>query len=404
MRCRPIPFLFLLLAACGPAAAEVPTVRCPRVPPRIRILDLVERWRVSAADEEAPLIGVISRVRTSGPGGDLYLLDRQVCRILIYTADGEFRGTAGAKGDGPGEFRRPYEFEILPDGTLAVRNGWPASLVLLHPDGTPAGDWAPRGALSLSRYRRVPGGWICNGSDRDEEKTDGIRVVSDVFIARFDEEGERVRDYATGESVNVREPPTYDETGPFFPGNRWDLTPAGELVVDASRDAYRLEFLDLEGRLLRVVVRDFAPRRQTEEDREATRRSVRLYRNGVKQEMDFHFRDRDPAIRFVDALPDGSLMVHTCFMDKDLPAGVVHRYDRHAADGTLLEEVRIRGDYDPDYDRLLLLKDGRAVILRNYDANVRSAMNMLEDDDPVREDDVFEIVVCDLVEAPDAAR
>jgi hypothetical protein len=388
--------------AAGPATSGVPVVHCPAEPPRVRDLQMVESWRLSADDEDAPLFGIVSRVRTAGPGEDVYLLDRQLCQILVYSASGEFLRTIGRKGEGPGEFERPHEFEVLPDGRIAVRNGWPAKLVLLHPDGTPAGGWKPASTLSLARYRRVPGGWICNGSNRNEEKSDGIHSYSDGFIARFDDAGEQIQDYATGEYVYVHQPPTYDETQPFFPASRWDLTADGGLVMAASREEYRLEYLDPEGRLRRVVTRDFTPRRRTAADKNEIRGRYRLYQNGVKQEMEFHLLDHDPVIENLQVFRDGSLVVFTCYGNEDLPPGVATRYERHAPDGTLLEQVRILGEYEREYDRFMLLGEDRVVVLRNFDANIRSSMNMLEDDDPVRDDDVFQVIVYDLVEAPPA--
>ncbi len=60
--------------------------------------------------------------------------------------------------------------------------------------------------------------------------------------------------------------------------------------------------------------------------------------------------------------------------------------------------MRITGDCDLEYDRLRILPDGRAVVLRNYSSAIRTAMSMLEDGDPTREDETFEVIVCDLVE------
>ena len=98
------------------------------------------------------------------------------------------------------------------------------------------------------------------------------------------------------------------------------------------------------------------------------------------------------------ARPDGTIRVSTCYSTRDLPDGVVVRQDIHGADGTLLEEVRITGDCDLEYDSLRLLPDGRAVVLRNYEAAIRGSMNMDEEGDVAREDATFEVVICDLLE------
>ena len=390
--------LVCLLVIAVSAVAEVPTVHCPADPPVIRTMKLVERWRIDAEDEDAALIGVVSRVCSPEPGGDLYFLDRQLCQVLIYTADGEFLDTVGREGEGPGEFRRPYDFFLLEDGTLAIKDGWPSKLVYLAPDGLPAGGWSPSATLSLGRLCEVPGGWIANGQDQNEERSDPNRIYSDLFLARFDEDGEQIHDYLTGESVHAFQPQTHDERQPYFPHSRWDLTAAGQIVVCTDRDVYRLEFLDLDGAVLRVVERDFEPYRRTAEDKDEIRDGTRMYMNGVRQEIVFHLLDTEPVISGLVARPDGKIRVTTCYSTRDLPDGVVVRHDIHGADGTLLEEVRITGDCDLEFDALRLLPDGRAVVLRNYEAAMRAARSMVEEGDEAREDATFEVIVCELVE------
>ena len=100
----------------------------------------------------------------------------------------------------------------------------------------------------------------------------------------------------------------------------------------------------------------------------------------------------------LSARPDGKIRVTTCYSTRDLPDGVVVRYDIHGPDGALLEEMRITGDCDLEYDSLRLLPDGRAVVLRNYEAAMRAARSMVEEGDEAREDATFEVIVCDLVE------
>ena len=390
--------IFFAPALVVPAFTEVPTVHCPTDPPLVRTVELVERWRIDIDDEDTPLIGVISLIRSPEPGGDLYFLDRQLCQVLIYTADGEFLDIIGREGEGPGEFRRPYDFILFNEGTLAIKDGWPSKLVYLNPDGTPAGAWSPNATLSLGHLRKVPGGWIANGWNRNEERSDATRMYNDLFISRFDEDGEQIQDYLTGESVRIFQPQTQDERQPFFPHGRWDLTSENQLVVCTTRDKYRLEFLDLDGTVQRVVERDFEPYRRTADDLEEIRDSSRIFINGVRQEIVYHLVDTEPAISRVEARPDGTILVVTCYATNDLPDGVVVRYDIHGPDGALLEEMRITGDCDLDYDRLRLLPDGRAVVLRNYQAAIRTSLNMLEEGDETREDESFEVIVYDLVE------
>lgn len=49
------------------------------------------------------------------PRGDLYLLERLNPRILHWDADGNFKGSFGSKGQGPGEFRSPQLIHATKD-------------------------------------------------------------------------------------------------------------------------------------------------------------------------------------------------------------------------------------------------------------------------------------------------
>ncbi len=246
-------------------------------------------------------------------------MDRQLCQVLAYTSEGEYLDTLGREGDGPGEFRRPYDFILLDDGTLAIKDGWPSKLVFVNPDGSPAGGWSPSATLSLGRMCQVPGGWIADCQNQNEERSDSERIISDLSISRFSDDGEQVQDFITGESVHIFQPQTHDERQPYFPYRRWDLTQNDQLVISTARDKYILEFLDLDGTVQRVVERDFKPYRRTEEDKEEIRDGTRMYMNGVRQEMVFHLLDTEPVVSWLDARSDGTIIVGTCFSTTDLP-------------------------------------------------------------------------------------
>lgn len=389
-------FCLLVIADFG-ITAEVLNVRCPATPPEVRTYDLVERWRLDADDEDAPLIGVISQARCLEPGGDVLLLDEQLCQVMVFSKDGDLRCTLGREGEGPGEFRQPRGLRMLEDGRLSVQTGWPSRLVMINQDGTPAGQWSPRVPGWLYAIRQVPGGWLASGILMDESRQEPNRSFYSSFLSWFDDAGERQRDFVTIEFSRVLQPQTNDERQPYFPAVAWDLTADGLLVWSGARDVYRLEYRDLEGNLVRTVERDFMPYRRTDADKQEIRDGMRVMMNGVRQEITHHLLDTEPAIRSLRALSDGTLAVFTCYSSRALPDGVVTRYDLHGPDGALLAEVRICGEVDIELDAVQLLMDGRAVVLRNYHAASRARHGMLDEDDPVREDEGLQVIVCDLV-------
>ncbi|MBC8424555.1 hypothetical protein H8E07_10560 [bacterium] len=80
------------------------------------------------------------------PDGSLYVLDHQLCHVVVISADGEHLRDITREGDGPGEPRQPMGLVILADDVLGVGMGFPAKLVTLKTDGTPIGTHYPVGA------------------------------------------------------------------------------------------------------------------------------------------------------------------------------------------------------------------------------------------------------------------
>jgi len=82
-----------------------------------------------------------------GSGGNLYLLDGKDRKILIYTADGTFKGTLETKGLPEPQKFVPRSFRIAGDGKLFVLDLFSARVLVLRSDGSylrqlpfPAGD------------------------------------------------------------------------------------------------------------------------------------------------------------------------------------------------------------------------------------------------------------------------
>ncbi len=81
---------------------------------------LDEVYRVgSALGEDWEQFGNVRRVAFDA-AGQLYVFDNQADRITVVGADGGFRRAFGGGGDGPGEFRSPDGFAVMPDGRVVM--------------------------------------------------------------------------------------------------------------------------------------------------------------------------------------------------------------------------------------------------------------------------------------------
>ena len=66
--------------------------------------------------------------------GRIALLDIMRRKVLVFSGDGEFVGSAGGGGEGPGEFVSPYSLAFLSDGGLAVSDIQLGKVVFFNSD------------------------------------------------------------------------------------------------------------------------------------------------------------------------------------------------------------------------------------------------------------------------------
>ena len=98
--------------------------------------DFEEVYRVgSVAGEEWEQFGTIHQVAFDG-AGNLYLLDTYWMRVVLVDREGRFAGEIGRAGDGPGEFRFPVPFAVMPDGRIVVADTGHRSFQLYRADGS----------------------------------------------------------------------------------------------------------------------------------------------------------------------------------------------------------------------------------------------------------------------------
>lgn len=66
--------------------------------------------------------------------GRIALLDIMRRKVLVFSGDGKFLGSAGSSGEGPGEFVSPYSLTFLSDGGLAVSDIQQGKVVFFDSD------------------------------------------------------------------------------------------------------------------------------------------------------------------------------------------------------------------------------------------------------------------------------
>lgn len=109
--------------------------------------------------------------------GNIYVLDADAHRVVMFDSSGEFVREMGREGEGPGELAWPFGLSVKPDGTVLVDDIGKGILVEFAPDGSPSN--TDEKVLPGSRRVWSPGGLLSSIETRDEavSTTRFVRVV-----------------------------------------------------------------------------------------------------------------------------------------------------------------------------------------------------------------------------------
>ncbi len=93
-------------------------------------------FTIGGADEgPESFFTVSSRLVEADAAGNLFILDPQNSRIVVFNPDGQFLRSMGGSGGGPGEFQSPGSFAVSPDGAVAVFDYGKGGLVRFDGNG-----------------------------------------------------------------------------------------------------------------------------------------------------------------------------------------------------------------------------------------------------------------------------
>jgi hypothetical protein len=342
----------------------------------VQPLALRELWRVGGDDEEV-IFGRISDLMMH-PDGDLYVLDNQLCHVVVISADGEFLREISRQGDGPGELRQPTGLVLLADDVLGIGLGFPAKLVTLGLDGTPIGTHYPVGAPAdgnvaiMIRLQCVDGVLAASGGrivfvpDGDSH-TRRFLSVGDASPGGF----HHILATTTPFDPTGR---TFDEVEDYYIDSSWALGPGGRIYAPMTRDAYAISEFDTTGTLVRVFGRRCEPRRRTQDEMD---RVSPIISPGQPETRDWTIADHDPCVARIMVHPDdGTIWVLTPEGHEDQPDGVLETWDVFAPDGEYLRQVPIPLGGAIHEGTCYLVGNGRMVVVRG----TGSAFNADEDD------------------------
>lgn len=369
--------LALALCALTTAAmtmADVATITSEAEPPSREVWRLEEAWRVGA-DENDVLLGQVAVIR-SGPDGEIFALDSQLAQVVVFGPDGGYRRTLGREGEGPGEFRQPLNLFFTDDGRLAVQQAFPGRIVYLDPaDGTPRGSWQREqgeqgGGFAVLNFARERGGTFAVAGTDAAFDMDAREMRDTSFLALIDADGteaSRLCELATSRALTGF---TIDELNEFDPSDRdhWDVAPDGRLYVVPRYDAYQVDIYGPDTVHQASLVREHDARVKTEAEKEDQRNSMSMNINGMEPEITWKLQDTAQAIDAIQILDDGTLWVRDSHGRTEWPDEGRMTFGVFDAAGHLQREVTLDAPLPGEGNRLVLLDDGRVMMVKGLDS------------------------------------
>ena len=136
---------FLILGAWLLLQAPLDANQLGTVPSRIKcsspptegfvVFELEELWYADSEGEEY-LFGLIVDA-AADHNGNIYLLDRQLADVKVFSAGGQYLKTLSRLGEGPGETQQPRGLTISDDGLIGIFQDFPPKYVRVDQTGQP---------------------------------------------------------------------------------------------------------------------------------------------------------------------------------------------------------------------------------------------------------------------------
>jgi hypothetical protein len=358
-----------------------------------RTADLEELWRIGGdTDVEEEFFGVISRV-TTDKEGQIYLLDSQLSEVKVFDQDGSYVRTIGREGEGPGEFRNPSDMFFVPGGNIGIMQMVPGKIVLLTPEGDPAGEYpvpAPAdGAFQLFFGGRLAGEQLAlNG---------GINTFAEGsftqtrYLALIDKNGK--------ETVRLHEEPremsfadmVFDDTQWDTFDRRWTVGSDNRIYACLSHPNYEVTVWSPQGKEERVIERKYEHRKRTAEEMERIKGIYSAFTRQVPNAQ-IKISEWDKDVNQIFTRDDGSLWVLTSRGENDRPDGSLGVFDVFDAKGHYVRQVTLRGEGNPQEDGYFFVKDRLYVVTGFLDAAIAAQGGGTEDTETEVEPDPMAVI------------
>ncbi|HEX8392695.1 MAG TPA: 6-bladed beta-propeller [Longimicrobium sp.] len=284
------PLLALALLAAD-AGAQGRIVQLPRADRALAGAPAAVYTIGAAEGAEEETFGTIAGVGFDA-AENLYVLDQQNARVMVYGPNGRFLRRIGKKGQGPGELMIPTQIAVAPDGTVTINDMATQRLNVFRPDGTFVRTLQTPGVTTGGPLAWHPRGFL--GAFRPMMSREGnfSQTSTSVPLLLYPAAGgEPAKVFDVPQTISVQQTsggPAAAQTtrlrvsGPaaFSPAVLYGVLPTGQVALSFT-SGYTVRVIDTKGQTLRYLQRPLPVRLTTEADRERARAQRReMFRTG----------------------------------------------------------------------------------------------------------------------------
>jgi hypothetical protein len=321
-------------------------------------LKLEELWRVSGDESEDFLFGVLIQI-ASDDQGNIYVLDSQLHQVMVFTSKGEYIRSIGRQGEGPGEFNRPSDLFMTPDGHIAVMQGMPGKIVLLTPEGEPAGNHpvpeAEDGGMQMFSAGQLAGDQLVLSAERFSRRDDGMTISS--ALIGIDKTGKQVATYFEQEDKRDFANLSFEEKKMRNNAVTWSAGSDGRIYASDNFDAYYIKIYKPDGTLERVIEREYESRARSAEEIEENTPRVMIRRGNQAQRPEVKASETDRDIQRIYPREDGTVWVLSSHGAFDAPEGAIATFDVYDPEGRFVRQVTLEGEGSFKRDGFHFVKD-----------------------------------------------
>jgi hypothetical protein len=189
----------------------------------------------------------------------IYVLDVRECRLNVFDKTGKFLKTIGRRGQGPGEFRGPYQLLISAQDEIIVEELITRQLTYFSLEGL---------------YKKTVSLAEAGIADINIDSTGniyGIDIILDEKNPRWELKkfDSNLTYLATLDSAPYKSPTQADGYNPFGYGSLCFCIIINDQIVSGFSQKYELKLFGPQGDLIKKITKDYIPVKITKEEIEA---------------------------------------------------------------------------------------------------------------------------------------